>query len=200
MTGSGLAAAAERLGAACRAKRALALRSNSEASPVTERSGVVLLFLFLPAQKGPLSQGYGGNFDLRSAGRDELALFKHDIAGLYACQVEGLTVRDFQLSWQGELPDFFTDGLHIEQFKDVLIEGFQGRQAASPTLSAALALSQGSGISVRDCTAAEGTGLFLRADMVKGQLFVNNDLSRARTASEPKKMPFQAANNLLPKP
>jgi hypothetical protein len=170
---------------------------GTKESPITELS---LENVHLTVRSGPLSQSYGGNFDLRSADRDERALFKHDIAGLYAQQVDGLTVRDFRLSWQGELPDFFTDCLRVEHFNDVLIEGFRGRQAPSSKPGSALALSQGSGVSVRDCTAAEGTGLFLRADAVKGRLFVNNDLSRARTASEPKEMPFQAANNLLPQP
>jgi len=83
------------------------------------------------------------------------------------------------------------------------LERFQsrhGRQAQSSTPSAALALSQGSAVSIRDCTAAEGTGLFLRVDGAQGRLFVGNDLSRARATSEPKELPFQAANNLLPQP
>jgi len=170
---------------------------GTKESPIRELS---LENIHLTVRNGPLSRSYGGNFDLRSADRDERALFKHDIAGLYAGQVEGLTVRGFRLSWEGELPDFYTDGLRIERFANVLIEGFEGRQAPSSPPSAALALSHGRGVTIRDCTAAEGTALFMRTEDVQGRLFVNNDLSRARAVSEPKELPFQALNNLLPQP
>jgi hypothetical protein len=39
----------------------------------------------------------------------------------------------------GGVPDFYTDGLRLERFANVLIEGFAGRQAPSSSTSAALA-------------------------------------------------------------
>ena len=79
---------------------------------------------------------------------------------------------------------FFTHAIEGEEFRDVEIQGFEGRRA----LGVAIALANGSGVAIRDCRAAEGTGTFLEQSGVTDQrLFVNNDLSRAPRVRPPRR-------------
>ncbi|MGQ9633713.1 MAG: hypothetical protein ACUVXB_05650 [Bryobacteraceae bacterium] len=71
----------------------------------------------------------GGNFDLRGAADLSRALFEHDIPALYFHPVRRPPVRGFQLTWDGTLPEFFTHGIDGEEFQDVVLQGFEGRQA-----------------------------------------------------------------------
>ena len=76
------------------------------------------------------------------------------------------------------------------------IQGFEGRPAAG----AAIALRNGSGVTIRDCCAVEGTGTFLeQAGVTDQRLFANNDLSRAARAFAAEVHGFTAAGNLMPK-
>jgi hypothetical protein len=69
---------------------------------------------------------YGGNFDLRPAVVPYKLIFEHDIPGIYAQYVDGLTIRDFTLSWDSDLPEFFTDGIECLEVKDLSIDSFTG--------------------------------------------------------------------------
>jgi len=40
--------------------------------------------------------------------------------------VNGLTIRDFNLNWNNDLPDFFTHGIECNDVKDLLITHFVG--------------------------------------------------------------------------
>jgi hypothetical protein len=94
------------------------------------------------------------------------------------------------------VPPFFTHAIEGEDFRDVEIQGFEGRQAAG----AAIALRNGSGVTIRDCRAVQGTGTFLeQAGVADQRLFVNNDLSRAAHAFAAEPHGFVAAGNLMPK-
>ncbi|MDP3433448.1 MAG: hypothetical protein Q8T04_10840 [Bacteroidota bacterium] len=77
-------------------------------------------------RKGKETMGYGGNFDLRPATPKAMQIFEHDIPGIYAGHVNGLTIRDFQLSWGNDLPSFFTHGIECEHVTDLLIDNFVG--------------------------------------------------------------------------
>ena len=77
----------------------------------------------LAINKGKYTESYGGNFDLRPAYPPEIALFSHDIPGLYAQYVKKLSVSQFELSWGEGLPSFFTYGFEINHFEDILLEG-----------------------------------------------------------------------------
>ncbi|MEZ4825137.1 MAG: glycosyl hydrolase family 28 protein [Bacteroidia bacterium] len=75
---------------------------------------------------GKETMAYGGNFDLRPTALTELQLFEHDIPGLYAQNVNGLSIRDFKLTWGENLPAFFTHGISCLQVKDLYIVDFEG--------------------------------------------------------------------------
>jgi hypothetical protein len=73
----------------------------------------------LHIKNGKETLTYGGNFDLRPASPIEKQIFKHDIPGIYAQQVNGLNIEDFRLTWDETLPDFFTHGIQCEQVTDL---------------------------------------------------------------------------------
>lgn len=89
----------------------------------------------LTLKGGPLSQDWGGNFDLRPALPADQQLFKHDIPGIFAQNVDGLALRDVTVRWGQALPDYFTHALELENSTGVRLENFDG-QAAKPTLQA----------------------------------------------------------------
>jgi polygalacturonase len=80
----------------------------------------------LRLKKGKETMGYGGNFDLRPAASPDKLIFEHDIPGIYAQYVDGLTIQDFSLTWGNDLPGFFTDGIECVDVKDLAIENFIG--------------------------------------------------------------------------
>ncbi len=153
----------------------------------------------LAITEGPLQKMYGGNFDFRGTRDLSKALFEHDIPAIYAGHVEGLDIHGLRVEWRGQLPSFFTHAIQAEHCRDIEIAGFRGRQAHANASTAAIALSDVSGVAVRDCRAEEGTGTFLALSNVADQgLFVNNDLARARQATNPAKTGFQSTGNRLP--
>ncbi|HEV7350036.1 glycoside hydrolase family 28 protein [Telluribacter sp.] len=77
-------------------------------------------------RKGKETMNYGGNFDLRPTASPETQLFSHDIAGLYAQNVNNLSIKGFELSWDKDLPFFFTHGIHAVNVGNLLNEGFYG--------------------------------------------------------------------------
>lgn len=80
----------------------------------------------LHIRKGKETMGYGGNFDLRPASPKSMQIFEHDIPGMYAQYVNGLAIRNFQLSWEPGLPSFFTNGIECENINDLIIDEFIG--------------------------------------------------------------------------
>lgn len=80
----------------------------------------------LRMRKGKETMAYGGNFDLQPASPPEMQIFEHDIPGIYAQNVKNLAIRDFNLSWSNDLPDFFTNGIECKDVSDLLIDGFSG--------------------------------------------------------------------------
>jgi hypothetical protein len=80
----------------------------------------------LRLKKGKETMGYGGNFDLRPAASPDKLIFEHDIPGIYAQYIDGLTIQDFSLTWGNDLPGFFTDGIECVEVKDLAIENFIG--------------------------------------------------------------------------
>ena len=72
----------------------------------------------------------GGNIDLRGCSDPKSQLFQHDIPGLFAQKVNGLTIDDFRLEWTGTRMPFFTHGIEVTDFNGLRISNFVG--AASP--------------------------------------------------------------------
>ena len=147
----------------------------------------------------PLSASYGGNFDLRPVLDKALAIFKHDVPGVFCRYVNGIKIQDFELHWVNPQADYLTHGIECENFQDLLIDGFRGRQALPGGKAAAIALNHGGKVIIRNCEALEGTETFLlHSDLTDQRLFVNNDLSKARRAFQPDKVSFTSSGNILP--
>jgi len=166
-------------------------------SPNSPIEDVLIENMELRMHDSKLQPSYGGNFDLRGAGDLSHALFEHDVPGLFFRHIQGLRIRGFRLFWDESIPPFFTHGIEGEEFRDVEVQGFEGRGANGRP---AMALRNGSGISIRDCRASDGAGAFVSQTGVSDQrLFVNNDLRGARrTFEETGPNGFTASGNRLP--
>ena len=123
-----------------------------------------------------LNEEFGGNFDLRPAFTDSLNLFEHDIPGLYVHHVKGLTIDDFKLTSDKQLPGFYTEGIFIRDSRDIQIDGFIGSHLKGKS---ALKLLNSKNISIRDSQARENTRGFVTTDKVEDLKMVNNDCSEA---------------------
>jgi polygalacturonase len=147
-------------------------------------------------KNGPLSASYGGNFDLRTSGDLATAQFRHDIPAIYCSNVAGLKISGFETEWDEGLPDFFSNSIWCQSVSGVEIDGFVGRQAHLGDNRAAISLQSVTGVTIRNCRAAEGTGVFLQTiDVNDGRLFVNNDLSRAQQKTESAESVFREFGN-----
>jgi hypothetical protein len=127
-------------------------------------------------------------------------VFAHDIPAFYGRYADGVKIEGLEVEWADGLPSFFSHGIQLEDFNNVEIDGFSGGPAHQDGGKAAIALSKGGKVSIRNSTAARGTGVFVSvADVADAGLFVNNDLREAQRVCEPEKIPFQTSGNLLPK-
>lgn len=113
----------------------------------------------------------GGNFDLRwTTDSLKTGIFKHDIPGLYARYVDGLKLHDFEIQWAEAMPDYYSSALELEDFDNLSVDDFRGRQALVNSDNPAIALRRGKGVSIRNSTADAGSSTFLSASDVAGQL------------------------------
>jgi hypothetical protein len=71
----------------------------------------------------------GGNIDLRGGLGEKNVLFAHDIPGFLAEHVDGLTIDDFKLIWTNPRMPFLTNGIEVNNFKNLRIDHFQGTGA-----------------------------------------------------------------------
>ena len=133
-----------------------------------------------------LADSIGGNLDLRWTARvPRDGIVKSDIPALYGKNIDGLRIRDMQIDWVSGMPSYFTDGIRLENFKDLSVDDFAGRQAGKQSGSA-IALRNGSGVAITNSVALAGTSTFLSMDHVaERRVFVNYDLSAATTAIQP---------------
>ena len=72
----------------------------------------------------------GGNIDLRGCLDEKHQLFQRDIPAFLAQHVTGLTIENFRLEWKGTRMPYFTHGIEVNNFEDLVIHNFQG--TASP--------------------------------------------------------------------
>lgn len=142
----------------------------------------------------------GGNFDFRwTAANLARAVFKHDIPALYLRFVDGIQIHGVRLDWEPDLPEYFSDGIECEDFRDISIDRFEGRSAKSDAGIATISLRRGRGVSIVNSRALPGTGTFLRTEEVSGQgLFALNDLREAKRAFFKDPGGFTLTGNLLP--
>ena len=153
----------------------------------------------LNVRSGPMTEYVGGNFDLRGDVPRELSIFKHDIPGLFCQYADGLKLSNFEVVWEDNLPDYFSHGIECENFKNLEIDGFAGRQAQVQSNNSAISLSNGSGVTIRNSVAAEGTQTFLTETGITGSVvLMDNDLSRAKVAINPAKADLTQSGNIMP--
>lgn len=151
-------------------------------------------------KNGPLQTSYGGNFDLRGCRDVATAIFAHDIPAFYCRYADGVKIDRLEVTWDNDLPAFFSSGIQCEDFSNIDIDGFSGGPAHKDSGNAAIVVSRGNNISIRNSRATQGTGVFVStADVTDCGLFVNNDLRNAQIISDPEKLPFQASGNILPR-
>jgi hypothetical protein len=162
---------------------------GGEGTPIAgvEFNGVRLHMI---APKPALAESVGGNLDLRWTATPRFGIVKSDIPAFYAKQVVGLRLRDVQVDWADAMPNYFTDGLQLEDSKDLMIDSFAGRQAQIAT-GAAIYLKNDSGVTITNSRAMPGTQSFLQLDNVQDRrVFVNYDLSGAANFIAPANQRF----------
>ena len=172
---------------------------GAEHNPVT---GLTLdrIRLKITTPEPAIARSMGGNFDLRWTARNlQEAIFSHDIPGVYGRWVQDFHVHELDLQWGENLPDYFSDGIHCEEFRDVTIDQFDGRQAQAAR-GAALSFSDGAGLSITGSTAALGTAVFLKlSNATDRRAFVNYDLSAAKQTIVPANTRFKISNLHTPR-
>lgn len=138
-----------------------------------------------------LAESIGGNLDLRwTSTRLQDGIIKSDIPAFYAKKVNGLTLRNFEVDWANAMPAYFSEGLRVEDFQDLDIDTFTGRQAQADS-GAAISLHNGNGIAITNSRATPGTQTFLQLDKVQNRrVFVNYDLAAAKKIVVPANQRF----------
>lgn len=113
---------------------------------------------YLSIGAGPLTPLYGGNLDLRPVDPVERGIARYDVAGLKVENVDGLTMRNFQLRWLSPVPDFFRAGIAVDGFHNLSIEGFsEGFSGSGPVHEVpAIWLRHGAGAVVTNTGAVRG--------------------------------------------
>ena len=153
----------------------------------------------LNIKAGPMTPYVGGNFDLRGDVPPELSIFKHDIPGVFARYFDGLKLSNFEVQWDGSLPEFFSHGIECENFQHLDVDDFVGRQAKAGGKSSAISLANGNGVIIRNSVAAEGTQTFLSHSGITGGItMIGNDLSRATAVIRPEKADVTQSGNIMP--
>ena len=90
----------------------------------------------------------GGNFDLRPATDPKLNLFSHDIPAFYAENVQDIQLHNVEICWDNVNEPFFTNGIELNNFNNVLIDGCRVNPAPHSKNSAAISLENGKKYSV----------------------------------------------------
>jgi hypothetical protein len=142
----------------------------------------------------------GGNFDFRwTATSMSRAVFKHDIPALYLRYVDGMEIHGLRLDWEANLPDYFSNGIECEDFRDLSIDRFEGRAATADATLSSVSLLRGKGVSIVNSKALEGTGTFLQTAEISGEgLVALNDLRFAKRAFSKDAAGFAVFGNLMP--
>lgn len=96
-------------------------------------------------KSSPLSESWGGNFDLRPTHIISQQQFKHDIPGIFVKHVNGLSIDDVKVKWTNDPASFYTHGLEVVKCQDGKILNFSGSAAQEGYKP----------IEVKDCTNVE---------------------------------------------
>ena len=77
-----------------------------------------------------LNEDFGGNFDLRPAFTDSLALFKHNIPAMFVKHVDGLKINNFNLQFDNDLPGYYKQNIQITGKGNIKTNGLEGTHVA----------------------------------------------------------------------
>ncbi|MDS0300640.1 glycosyl hydrolase family 28 protein [Halogeometricum sp. S1BR25-6] len=152
----------------------------------------------IEVRRGEHADAVGGNFDLQPTSVVP-PIQERDIAALHVENASDVDLRDLSVEWEGDVPDYFENGLRCVGVEGLRVDGFAGRQAHRESDAAAVDLRAVDSVSVRNCRAQEGTGTFLAAsDVADARLFAGNDLADA-TAAVAGDADFRTNGNLPPR-
>ena len=146
-----------------------------------------------------VSDTVGGNFDFRWTAIDRSqAVFKHDIPGIFGRYCNGLHIHDFSVQWRGQNPGFFSSAIQLEDFRDLDLNGFEGKQAPDST-APVISLTRGNGVAIRNSKVESGSGTFVFTSHVQGEkLFSGNDVSDANAVFGGDRSSFHTYGDVLP--
>ena len=106
------------------------IKANSESGVIifsegeSKISNIYFKGLQIKLEEGKYSKKYGGNFDLRPTELVSKSIFEHDIPGLYAKGVNGLKIENINVKWGKQKSNFYTYGLELENFENLIIKNF----------------------------------------------------------------------------
>ena len=92
-----------------------------------------------------LNEVAGGNIDLRGVSGEKNQIFARDIPGFLAQNVDGLTIEDFKLSWTNPRMDYLSNGIEVNNFKNLRLMNFQGTGAPNNPKAVPVKLENGVG-------------------------------------------------------
>jgi polygalacturonase len=125
----------------CRSENGILIYGTGESIIENVRMENIILVL----TNSKLNDVAGGNIDLRGCLSMEQSIFTHDIPGLFARYVKGLTVIDLILEWEGVSDKFFTHGIEVENYSNLEIIDFRGTGAPGNGSAYPVSLSNGTG-------------------------------------------------------
>ena len=85
----------------------------------------------------------GGNFDLRPATDPKLNLFSHDIPAFYGENVQNIKLYNVDIKWDNVKEPYFTNGIELNNFDNVIVDGCSINPAPQSKNSAAISLADG---------------------------------------------------------
>jgi hypothetical protein len=129
-------------------------------------------------KKGKHSDSYGGNLDFRPVWDKKWAILINNIPGLLTHNVKNISIREFDLSWGEDLPDYHTHGIEFLHSRNIKVSGFRGRQAQITTDSAAIKMEGCTDAFIRDSYAKPGTSTFLLLKDHKGERVITNNQTK----------------------
>jgi hypothetical protein len=110
----------------------------------------------LTMQSSELQTLLGGNLDLQPTTPRSLGMFRHDLSGLLAHNVQNLTLNDLTIRWEGSFPPYYLNAVDVDGFDGLTIARFRGH--ASLPGAPALRLRNGINLSI-DAQSGAGSEL-----------------------------------------
>ena len=82
-------------------------------------------------------------------------VFERDLPAVLALHTDRLSVRNLTIEWADDVPSYFTHAIEAESFRELVVDGFRGRQAQKA--GSAIRLAGGEDVVVRNSRAGAGT-------------------------------------------